>query len=927
MNRRSLYVLLGILFSAWVFHKPLLAVLVDWWWFEALGYTDIFTTSLSARLGLWLTGFLVSAGVIVANISIATREAPINYRRMAMLVAERGITPQQMRLLVRGLVAAWIILPGLLFAGGAASMWMEVLTFINGGDFGQVDPVFGLDIGFYVFQLPLLEYVQDAITGLLLVTLFPLLGFYVVRDLLINHDTHVGLSSKARRHLLALGALVFTGFAAGWFLDRFRLLTSHTGVVWGVGYTDETATLPAMAFMVGLCLFFAAALVFCMVRYDWRVPAGSVGVYFVASIGAQGFVPELVQDYVVKPSELQKEASYLARNIAATREAYNLADVEVQPFDAAEGLTLEDIQANPLTIDNIRIWDDRPLLTTYGQIQEIRLYYEFHAVDVDRYTIDGKPRQVMLAARELNYANVPAQAQSWVNEHFQYTHGYGVTVSPVNVVTAEGLPDLMVKDIPPVSVVPELEITRPEIYYGELSDRYVFVNTNAQEFDYPSGDDNVYTTYAGEGGVGVGSLARRLVFASWLGTFDIVLSTYLNDDSKVMFRRRILERVDTIAPFLRYDDDPYLVIDEEGRLKWILDAYTTTSRYPYSEPTLLAGGRGRFNYIRNSVKVVIDAYHGSVDFYIADDSDPIIQAYSAIFEGSFRPLSEMPADLQAHIRYPTGYFHAQTEKYRAYHMKDPTVFYNKEDMWDRPKETYEAESREMSPYYLIMKLPGEEVAEFILLMPFVPTKKDNMISWLAARSDGEEYGKLILYSFPKQKLVYGPKQIEARIDQDPEISGQLTLWSSAGSRVLRGNLLVIPIEDSLMYVEPVYLQAEQGELPQLKRVIVSYEDMVVMEHSLQDALDKVFGMAEVEVEVEAPTDSGLEDRGRDRTWAELSSAASGAYSDAIAAQKEGDWAGYGEALERLGNLLEHMLIEAGAQVVEEPFIDEEGGLE
>ena len=927
MNRRNLYVVLGILLALWVFHRPLLAVLVDWWWFDALGYADIFTISLSAKLGLWLTGFLVTAGVILANISLATREAPINYRRMAMLVAERGISPQQMRTIVRLMVGVWVIFPAFLFASGSASMWLEVLTFVNGGDFGQVDPVFGLDTGFYVFKLPLLEYLQDAITGLLLVTLLPLAGFYAVRDLLINHDTHVGLSIRARRHLLFLGVLIFLGFAGGWHLERFSLLTEQTigGVVWGVGYTDENATLPAMNAMVGFCLVSAAALAVCLVKYDWRVPSGAVALYFMGALGANGLVPSMVQDYVVKPSELQKESDYLVRNIAGTRLAYDLGDVEVRPFEAGEGLTKEVIAANPLTIDNIRIWDDRPLLTTYAQIQEIRLYYEFMDVDIDRYTINGSPRQVMLAARELKYSNVPANAQSWVNEHFQYTHGYGVTVSPVNVVTTEGMPDLMVKDIPPVSVVPELDVTRPEIYYGEMTDRYVFVGTEAQEFDYPSGDENVYANYDGKGGVPVGDMWRRLVFASWFGSFDIVLSTYLTDESRVLFRRRVMERVGTVAPFLTLDQDPYLVI-AEGRLKWMVDAYTTTDRAPYSEPTQVSRFHS-FNYIRNSVKVVVDAYDGSIDFYISDPDDPLIRAYAQIFEGSFKPLSEMPASLQAHVRYPGDLFGHQIEKYRAYHMKDPTVFYNKEDMWDRPTETYQGSPTQMEPYYLIMRLPEEEEGEFILLMPFVPTKKDNMISWLAARSDGDAYGKLVLYSFPKQKLVYGPKQIEARIDQNPEISAQLTLWDQSGSSVLRGNLLVIPIEDSIMYVEPVYLKADQGELPELKRVIVSYEDMVVMESTLDAALARVFGAPVVVVEpVEG--DTGLNAPVLVRTFSELASDANAAYGEAVEAQRGGDWAAYGAALDHLETVLVRMQAEAEAALEPEDDVDPiEGGLE
>ena len=569
------------------------------------------------------------------------------------------------------------------------------------------------------------------------------------------------------------------------------------------------------------------------------------------------------------------------------------------------------LEANPQTVENIRVWDDRPLLTTLRQMQEIRLYYDFADVDVDRYTIDGQARQVMLSARELNYSNVPANAQSWFNEHMQYTHGYGLTMSPVNVVTPEGLPDLFIQDIPPSSKV-GFEITQPEIYYGELTDRFVLVGTKAKEFDFPDGDGNAYTTYSGDGGVSIGSTLRQALFSLYYQSFDILLSDYVTEDSKILFRRRVKERVSTLAPFLHLDRDPYLVV-VDGRMKWMVDAYTTTDRFPYAEKFLLP--RKPINYIRNSVKVVMDAYHGDVDFYVSDADDPMIQVYGKVFPGAFKPISELPESLKSHVRYPVDFFDIQAAMYRAYHMTDPTVFYNKEDMWEAPKELFGDKEQLMQSYYLIMKLPGESEEEFILLVPFVPTNKDNMISWLAARCDPENYGRLLLYQFPKQRLIYGPSQIEARIDQTPEISEQMTLWSQAGSRVIRGNLLVIPVEDSLMYVEAVYLQAESSQLPELKRVIVSYENSIAMEQTLDQALRKVFAQPSRRNN-DASEDAVGGEEGTPieiRTWRSLAGEASQLFEAAVSAQQDGDWSTYGENLEDLEATLKDLMETASAE--------------
>ncbi|MFT5681644.1 MAG: uncharacterized membrane protein (UPF0182 family) [Myxococcota bacterium] len=810
-----------------------------------------------------------------------------------------------------------------MFAGLTAGQWLSVLALLEREPFGTVDPVFGHDIGFYVFQLPIATFSQGILWALVVLTLMICGAYYVARDVFINRDIPT-LSPSARIHLLSLGAVLFVLMAGGWWLQRFDLLFGHSGVVWGVGYTDLNARLPGFFIMTVSALGVAVALVAATMQRSWRLPTVGLGLYAVARVLVVGVWPDIVQDYFVKPSELDLEREFLSENIAATNSAYALDRIEVRPFEAEAGLTMDDVNANPLTVENVRVWDTRPLLTTYGQIQEIRTYYDFYDVDVDRYMVNGQLRQVMLSGRELNARNIPAQARSWVNEHFQYTHGYGLTMSPVNVVTDEGLPELFIKDIPPESSI-DLSIDRPEIYFGELTENYVMVKTNADEFDYPMGDENAYTTYAGAGGVPIGALWQKVLFALHFQSLDIVLSNYLESDSRVMFRRKILDRISRLAPFLHFDRDPYLVV-ADGNMYWMIDAYTTSDRYPYSEPMQQA--HGRFNYIRNSVKVTVSAYDGSVKLYVADASDPIIAVYGKIFPGSFLPMSDMPDTLADHLRYPSDFFDAQAAMYRTYHMKDATVFYNKEDLWALPRELYDGQELPMESYYLIMKLPEEEREEFILLLPFVPTGKDNMISWLAARCDEENYGKLILYQFPKQKLIYGPRQIEARIDQDPDISEMITLWSQAGSRVVRGNLLVIPISNSLMYVEPLYLQAESSQLPELKRVIVSYENKIAMRKTLDEALQAVFGAGTVpdipsarekRSQREDPPTAPALTQSDNAEWTALATQASEQLTRASELQRSGDWAGYGEALAALTKTLAALEAAAG------PLVPAEGG--
>ena len=627
-----------------------------------------------------------------------------------------------------------------------------------------------------------------------------------------------------------------------------------------------------------------------------------------------GLIPGFVQRYVVEPNELAREAPYIENNIKFTTYAYGLDKIREFDFPPVEPLTPETALEYGTFLKNIRLWDYRPLQQTYQQIQSIRLYYKFADIDFDRYVVDGELRQVALAARELDKAQL--QSPTWVTQKMQFTHGYGVVANPVNEVTKEGLPRLWIKDLPPVTTSDDLTINRPEIYYGEATNDYVFVNTTEREFDYPSGEQNVFTNYEGNGGVVINSFVKQIAFALRLSDINMLLSTEFTPESKVMFYRNIGQRVRKLAPFLEYDSDPYLVINQEnGHLYWIQDAYTVSNLFPYSEPF------GDFNYIRNSVKIFIDAYNGTMTFYVSDPNDPLIQSYQAVFPELFHPMDDMPAWMRARLRYPEDIFRVQSNLFQTYHMRDVNVFYNKEDLWQLPKENFSGNTQPVEPYYVILKLPDQEEDEFALIQPFTPNNKDNLISWMAARSDGENYGDLVLYRFPKQELIFGPLQIEGRIDQNPEISAQITLWDQGGSEVIRGNLLVLPIADSLLYVEPLYLRAENGQIPELKRVILASGDTIVMRETLGEALTALFEeqgnavseeLAETEAEAApADTESVAKPTGDvdlvGQEVSDLAKLASDYYEAAQAALQDGDWATYGEELNKMEAVLQELV--------------------
>jgi len=864
-----------------------LSLLTEWWWFRSQGYETVLWVRWWTKLGLGLGATLISFAILKLNVTLVRRRVP---PQPALYDADRRGAVRAVLPTRAFRLAPWLILLGSLFLGAwmggwggrifpAGDHWAEFQQFLQADPFGAADPQFGLDLGFYLFKLPFLKTLFHFLFGLLFLALLATLGLYALHFPLRAWGDLPTVPPGVWAHLSGLGATLFLVKAWGYWLNRFDLLLSQHGVVFGAGYTDLHARLPMLWILAGLAVLGALGLVGNLFVRRWWLLGGPVALLLLTSLLGGTIYPTLVQRLAVQPNESEREAPYLARNIAGTRQAFGLDRIQERLFDPQENLTPERLAANAPTIQNIRLWDELPLERTYGQLQEIRTYYQFNNVDVDRYQIDGRLTQVALAARELDFGSLEPKAQTWVNRHLVYTHGYGLCLAPVNTFTEDGFPVSFIKDIPPRWTSPSLRVDRPQIYFGEAfqPQDYVVVkikaSENTREFDYPQGQENVYTTYTGTAGVELSSFFRRLAFAVRFRHFKLLITRSLTPESRILLHRQIQECVQTLAPFLELDHDPYLVV-AEGRLVWLLDAYTTARTYPYSEPfngfrvsdrsPLLPVMRFRppRNYMRNSVKITVDAYDGTVTFYLFDETDPVARTYRNIFPRLFQPRSALPAAIRAHVRYPQDLFYIQASLYCTYHMTDPRVFYNREDMWELATEKYGADlanpalekSSEMIPYYLIMRLPGEDREEFLILVPFTPRSgedqlaqgqtKNNMIAWLCARCDYDRFGDLVVFNFPKQRLIYGPMQIEARIDQDSEISKELTLWEQRGSRVIRGNLLVIPIDDSLLYVEPLYLSAETQPLPQLKRVIVAYGGEIAMRPTLDAALRAVFGQEE-----------------------------------------------------------------------------------
>ncbi len=840
-----------VVISLFIFGR---GVYTDWLWFDNLGYRGIFVKVLTTRITLFVVGAVtmsVLAGIsIFAASRVSTGRITLPLPDDLLAFMNRALT---------GISIGVVALLSLVFGGIMAARWEIFLRYSNAAPFGQIDPVFGRDVGFYVFTLPMLSFIQGWLLGVLLLILIATVAYYFLRFSMQGLSLNLNITG-VRIHLSVIAALVMFTIAFGHWIDRWDLLLSDEGAIFGAAYADVNARMPALLIMTAIAV--GAGLLMLANTYfsGRRLLIGAFALWFVANIVLGTLWPSLIQQFQVNPNEFVREAPFIERNIQFTRSAYGLDRVAEEFYPAETVVDTEVIQNNPQTINNIRLWDYRPLSDVYKQIQIIRPYYDFRDADVDRYEINGEIRQVLLSAREVAPEKLDATTQNWTNTRLVYTHGMGIAMSPVTEFTGEGRPVFFAKDIPADGVIPvhavggedspEILVTNPRIYYGENTLDYVIANTLQDEVDYQTESGELFrTNYSGHGGVQMSSIFRRMAYAWQFADVNILISGQITGESRLQYRRAIQERIHTVAPFLLLDNDPYIVA-AEGGLFWIQDAYTHTNRYPYSDPLGMD-----LNYMRNSVKITVDAFTGDLRFYIWDESDSVIRTYARIFPDLFSAQEELPESLRSHVRYPQDFFRIQAEKYIRYHMQEPQNFYNNEDLWAVSEEKFGQGDalQQVEPYYVIMKLPGETKEEFVLLLPYTPNERQNLIGWLAARSDGDSYGSLIAFNFPKDRQIDGPAQIEARIDNDQDISAWFTLRCTAGSECLRGNLLVIPVDQGILYAEPVYIRAEGVNFPELKRVILATGDRVVMEDSLNEALSALTGSASFVEDAEEAT--------------------------------------------------------------------------
>lgn len=937
-------IIVAIVVLVLAFGSRILGMYVDWLWFGEVGFRSVFWTRIWAQLLVGLAAFVIFFVIILVNVELARRLAP-DFRADVDGTLLEPRSPAVRRWVGIGGAVVCVVV-AFVAAVSASGSWQRVLLYFNQVSWGEEDPIFERDISFYVFSMPfwqsLLSFVLAALIAALVLSavVHLIMGGIDIKQKAPKAAGAAGesgsspfarvqqspqvpqidlkLSGRAIAHLSALLAAIFVAVGIGQLFRGWELLYSTAGAIYGAAYTDVSVRLPLTYVTMAIALLLAAALVWNVWRrHQWWPVA--IAVWVVALVVLRGIVPAAYQSLIVNPNQLSKERDYIASNLDATKTAYDLNGIEQVPLLPTDALTPQRLEANQPTLRNIRLWDPRTLVTSYRQLQELRPYYVFLDADVDRYTVNGVYRQTMLSARELNIDGLPPQAQTWVNQHITYTHGFGVAMSAVNQVTADGSPDFLVQDVPPRSA-PGLEIEQPRIYYGERGTDYTLVNTSEAEFDYPAADGDVYTSgYTGSGGVPISPILNRLAFSVRYGTIKFFTTSALQSESRLIFRNNIRERVQAAAPFLELDPDPYMVI-ADGRLWWIQDAYTTTDRYPYSTP------QGDLNYLRNSVKIVIDAYNGSMVFYAWDEEDPLLQALRGVYPDFFTPRSEIPEALMDHVRYPETLFNIQADTWTTYHVDGPGILYNKGDQWAIPENVSTTMSGRMDSYYVIMRLPGETDEEFLQMLPFVPNGRKNMISWLAARSDEPQYGNKLNILFSRSTTVFGPNQVESAINQDPEISAQRTLWGQQGSEVILGNLLVVPIDDSLLYVQPLYLQSDQTQLPQMKRVIVFYRapepegsdenarQVVAMRPTLGEALIAAFGET-----FDTGSESGGTDTGEpggepgggtggqagdvSAEARELIARASQEFDAAQAALQAGDFAEYGRRIDALEQAL------------------------
>lgn len=904
--------------------------LTNWMWFDSLGYEKVFWTKFLSQLEIGVPVFL--AAMLLVRIYLKS------LKKHYFIEIESHEIPDEKRLnkISWGMSVVFGLLVGLT---AGASTWMDFRQFANATSFGLKDPLFHLDISFYVFKLAFLTKANNIVLGIVVGVVIITLLYYGIlmmvrtpdmfewepeepedpetsgenaipftrkyrkkpsekRTLDLNNSNMSQLLHIASGKLTLLGIIFYVMVAMDFLMRQFDLLHVHTGAVYGAGFTDVNVKLWVYRLIMALSIVGAVTLCHHMHRKEpkklVRIPIAIVAVGLLG-----GVVSFAVQNLLVSPDEINKESKYLERNISFTRHAYGLDNIKVEEFPAEQNLNRQAIRDNSQTITNIRINDYEPVQDFYNQTQSIRQYYDFNDVDIDRYNINGEQTQTYLAAREINESKI---SSTWINRHLKYTHGYGAAVSRVDAVTASGQPDIIVKNIPPESEAKDIEITRPEIYFGELTNDYVIVNTDEQEFDYPNGNENSYSMYKGKAGIKL-NLLNRILFSVREGSMKLLVSSNVNSDSRIIINRNIKDRVEKLMPYLSYEKDPYMTV-VNGKLYWIVDAYTTSSYYPYSEP--YSGEVGSTNYIRNSVKVVVDAYNGDTTFYVVDQDDPVARTYQKIYPTLFKDGKDMPEGIRKHIRYPNSLLKIQAGVYTKYHMDQVKVFYQDEDLWDIAHQIYGTEEKEMNPSYFIFELPDEKKAEFINMIPFTPKSKQNMTAIMMARNDGNRYGQLLVYKFPKNKTVYGPMQIEAQIDQNTEISKEFSLWNSSGSKYRRGDLFVIPINHSIMYVEPVYLEASNQAIPEMKRVIVAYGDKIAYESTLEDALANLFGEDENSGQSQsASASSGKNNSGKSNTK-ELIQKANEAYENAVNAQKSGNWKKYGDYLDELEKYLNQL---------------------
>jgi uncharacterized protein len=853
-RRRWLWVVAAVLLFIFVFGSQVTEVYIDSLWFSSVGFSDVYWYKFKLGALLFGVSLVVTFLAIRLPFILLSRAFPqLTERPRVRLRAIED--PREINLLpyiYRPGVWLVSVVVAFLVATNMTQSWHDFALYLNAQQGGVADPVFHRDIGFYLFQLPVLQAVAgwfSTVAWTLFVGIAGCAGYVWFFE-----NSRGFVSESVRRKVIAavsaVSAPVVASVGVGAYLGRYDLLSERNALFTGASYADVNAWLPGLYVTVAVMLIAVLLLTInAVVLKRGRLVLWTGGAVVATAVIALLAIPRSVQSFSVNPNELSKESPFMQNNLDMTRRGFAIDRFDEKTFQPAPTLTVEQINENRQTIENVRLWDPGALQSTFSQVQEIRTYYEFRVPDVDRYMIDGRMRQVLLAAREMNVNQLPDQSRNWINQHLVYTHGYGVTMATVNEFTAEGLPHLILKNMPVESDVPSLAVTRPEIYFGEVETSHVYVNTRPQgstepEFNYPApGNIDSYTEYQGKAGIPVGGLVRQTALALFLGDgTKLLLSDFITSESRVLLRRNIVERVRTIAPYLLVDDDPYIVITSDGRLKWIVDAYTYSDRYPYSTAYQVSGQPA--NYLRNSVKAVVDAYEGDVTFYVFDKEDPIIRAYQKIFPSLYVSGDQMPADLRAHTRYPELLAETQGRVYELYHMTSPQTFYNREDAWSiaavEPAGQQGFEPAPIKPYFVVMRLPGEQPArvEFLNILPFTPTGpgRNNMIGWLAARSDGDEYGKTLVYAFPKNLTVNGPAQIKARINQDAQLSQQITLWNQQGSKILRGNLQVIPVADSLLYVEPFYLQAENSPLPELRQVAVATQDRLAAAKTFDEAL-------------------------------------------------------------------------------------------